>query len=206
MSKNKSKSIENDDFAKPSDAPAGGDGFKLTEEGRDRLLLITPHREEEVPAYGKAGKNGERQRIIVADVVVIDEKNPAKSEEHEDVWIFPAYVQGSLRGYIGERRVLGRLRNTEDTSGEKSAAGGYYWVLEDATKKDVEKATAYREALNNPIKGGLPKSDKKAKAAPAKADKKSKAEPPAKGKKAKVVSDPNAKPKAKGGLKLGGRK
>lgn len=194
MSKNKSKSIENDDFAKPSDAPAGGDGFKLTEEGRDRLLLITPHREEEVPAYGKAGKNGERQRIIVADVVVIDEKKPAKSEEHEDVWIFPAYVQGSLRGYIGERRVLGRLRNTEDTSGEKSAAGGYYWVLEDATKKDVEKATAYREALNNPIKGGLPKGKK---AAPAKADKKSKAEPPAKGKKAKAAPAPEPKGKGK---------
>lgn len=194
MSKNKSKSIENDDFAKPSDAPAGGDGFKLTEEGRDRLLLITPHREEEVPAYGKAGKNGERQRIIVADVVVIDEKNPAKSEEHEDVWIFPAYVQGSLRGYIGERRVLGRLRNTEDTSGERSAAGGYYWVLEDATKKDVEKATAYREALNNPIKGGLPKGKK---AAPAKADKKSKAEPPAKGKKAKAAPAPEPKSKGK---------
>ena len=164
MAKDKSKM--SDEFAKPSEAPAGGDGFKLTEEGRDRLLLITPLREDEVPAYGKAGKNGEKQRIIVADVVVINEKRPEKSEEHSNVWIFPAYVQGALRGYIGERRVLGRLRNTEDTTGETSEAGGYYWVLEDATEEDVEAATAYREALVNPFgKNGKtePKAEKKPK-------------------------------------------
>lgn len=186
MAKDKSKKIADDDYAKPSEAPAGGDGFKLTVDGRDRLLLITPLREEEVPAYGKAGKNGEKQRIIVADIVVIDEKNPAKSEEHSNVWVFPAYVQGGLRGYIGERRVLARLRNTEDTTGETSEAGGYYWVLEDATKKDVEKATAYREALTNPF-------GKKGKTEPAKAEKKGKAEPPAKAKKGKAEPEKPAK-------------
>lgn len=200
MAKDKSKKKSIDDgFAKPSEAPAGGDGWKLTEGGKDRLLLITPLREEEQKAFGKAGENGEKTKIIVADVVVIDEKDPAKSEEHDEVWIFQRYIQGALRGYIGERRVLGRLRNTEDTTKAKSASGGYYWELEDATEKDTKKAVAYMEALNDPFRktGGddddEPKKGKKSKAdkpaaEPEKKSKKGKAEPepePAKKKKSK---------------------
>lgn len=185
MAKDKGKSKIDDDaeFGKPSEAPSGGDGWNLQKDGKDRLILFTPLREEEVSAYGKAGKNGEKQRIIVADVVVIDEKNPAKSEEHEDVWIFPAYVQGSLRGFIDDRRVLGRLRWTEDTSGAKSASGGYYWELEDASKKDVEKAREYMAAANDPFrkKGGKKDVDEK----------------PAKGKKSKAAPEPSPKKKGK---------
>lgn len=191
-SKNKGGAAASDDFGKPSEAPAGGDGWKLTD-AKDRLLLFTPLREEEKPAFDKkAAAKGLTQEIIVADVVVIDEKNPEKSEEHENVWIFQRYIQGSLRGFINDRKVLGRLRNTEDTTRATSASGGYYWELEDATKKDVEKARAYVTAANDPFR-------KKGKAEPAKAEKgkKAKAAPPAKAKKGRVAPTPEPKKKSK---------
>lgn len=153
MAKDKSKkkggSPADDEFAKPSDAPAGGDGWALaSDDTRGKLMLFTPLREEEVPSYGKAGQNGEKQKIVVADVVVLNEKKPGKSEEHEEVYVFQRYVQGALRGYIGERRVLGRLQNTEDTTGQKSSGGGYYWELEDADADDIKVARAYLESLD----------------------------------------------------------
>jgi hypothetical protein len=176
--KSKKSKVTDDDFAKPSDAPSGGDGWSLTsDENRGRLLLITPLREIDVD--DKFSKEpGATKRVIVADVVVIDEKKPGKSEEHEEVYVFSGYLKGALRGYIGERRVLGRLRNTEDTS-KKKDRGNYYWELEDASKADVEKARAYLEALNDPFGGGSSDDDK-----PSKKDKggKGKKAEPAKGK------------------------
>lgn len=174
MAKDKSKKskIADDDFAKPSDAPSGGDGFNLTsDENRGRLLLITPLRTDRID--DKFSKEpGATKEIIVADVVVLDEKKPERSEEHSDVYVFSGYLKGALRGYIGERRVLGRLRNTEDTS-KKKDRGNYYWELEDASKKDVEIARAYMAAANDPLRST--KADK--------GGKKSKAEPePEKGK------------------------
>ena len=154
MAKDKSKKkggklADDEEFGRPSDAPAGGDGWKLaSDDTRGKLMLFTPLREEKVPAFGKAGKEGEKQDVVVADVVVLNEKKPEKSEEHEEVYVFQRYVQGALRGYIGERRVLGRLVNTEDTSGAKSASGGYYWELEDADSDDIKVARAYLESLD----------------------------------------------------------
>lgn len=164
--KGKKKSDVADGFAKPSEAPAGGDGWNLTsDENRGRLMLFTPLREIDVD--DKFSKEpGATKRVIVADVVVIDEKHPERSEEHDDVYVFSGYLKGALRGFIGERRVLGRLRNTEDTT-EKKDRGNYYWELEDASKKDVEKATEYMAAANDPLRSTKPKADKKPKAAPA---------------------------------------
>ena len=165
----KSKSTKpagDDDFARPSDAPAGGDGWTLTsDENRGALLLITPLREIDVD--DKFSKEpGATKKVIVADVVVIDEKRPERSEEHEEVYVFSGYLKGALRGFIGERRVLGRLRNTEDTT-EKKDRGNYYWELEDASKKDVEKATEYMAAANDPLRSTKDKGGKKSKAEPA---------------------------------------
>lgn len=158
----KSNGAVDSEFAKPSDAPAGGDGWKLaSEDTRGKLMLITPLREEEVPAFGKGGEKGETQKIIVADVVVLNEKKPEKSEEHEEVFVFQRYIQGSLRGYIGERRVLGRLQNTEDTNGKKSASGGYYWELEDADADDIAVARAYLESLDPFAQKGAEEADDK---------------------------------------------
>lgn len=185
MAKDKSKkSTASDDFAKPSEAPAGGDGFKLTtDDNVGKLFLITPLRTEEKPAFGKAGEKGERQEVIVADVVVIDEKNPAKSDEHEDVWIFGGWLKGALRGYIGERRVVCRLVQAKD----KQSATGYVWKFEDGSEKDIEKVRAYIASLD-PF--NTKKKDKggKAKAEP---------EKPAKKSKAKAEHEPKSKKKSK---------
>lgn len=182
-SKKSNKPADDGDFAKPSDAPASGDGWKITsDETRGALMLITPLRLDKADT-----KEWGEKEVVVADVVVLNEKKPEKSVEHEEVYIFSGYLKGALRGYIGERRVLGRLQNTKDTT-KKKDKGNFYWELEDADADDVAVARAYLEALNDPFggKGGDEKPAKKSKAAPEpeKKGKKSKAEPkPEKGKK-----------------------
>lgn len=180
MAKDKSKksTAASDDFAKPSDAPAGGDGWKITDDAnRGKLMIITPLREKDVEdTFSK--EPGATKSVIVADVVVVNEKKPEKSEEHTDVYIFSGYLKGALRGYIGERRVLGRLTNTEDTS-KKQDRGNYYWELSDATEKELAIAKAYLASLD-PFAAKSPKTD----------------EPKAKkGKKAEPEPEPKAKKK-----------
>lgn len=188
MAKDKSKkSTTDDDFAKPSEAPSGGDGWNLTDDdNRGALLLITPLRSEKVATKFSE----EPKEVIVCDVVVLNEKKPAKSEEHEEVYVFSGYVKGALRGYIGERRVLGRLQNTEDTS-KKKDRGNFYWELEDADADDVAVARAYMEAANDPF-GGKGGDDSKG-------SKKSKAkdDDAPKGKKSKAEPEPKKKSKKK---------
>lgn len=187
-SKKKDTSSSEEEFAKPSEATGGGDGWKLTD-AKNRLLLFKPLREETKPAYGKAGKNGETQQVIVSDVVVLTNKKGkalAEPEEHDEVWIFQGYVKGSLRSNIGERLVLGVLRNTEDTTGAKSEAGGYYYELEDASPEQIAIATAYRKSLDV---FSQKKGAKKSKPAD---------EKPAKGKKSKPAPEPEKKSKDKG--------
>lgn len=180
MAKDKSKKSTapiDDEFAKPSEAPSGGDGWNLTDDdNRGALLLITPLRIEKV----QTKFSDDPKEVIVSDVVVLNEKKPAKSEEHEEVYVFSGYVKGALRGYIGERRVLGRLVNTEDTS-KKKDRGNFYWELEDADADDVKVARAYLEALNDPF-NGKGEDDAKASKKGKKADK---AEPEKPAKKSK---------------------
>lgn len=191
-SKKKDSAVSDEEFGAPSKAPSGGDGFNLTaDENRGKLLLITPLREIDVE--DKFSKEpGATKKVIVADVVVLNEKKPAKSEEHEEVYVFSGYLKGALRGYIGERRVLGRLRNTEDTS-KKKDRGNYYWELEDADSDDVEVAKSYMQALNDPFGGGKGGDEKPSKKKAKDADEK-----PAKGKKSKAAPEPEPKKKDKG--------
>lgn len=155
-----------DEFAKPSEAPAtGGDGFKLeSDDNVGKLFLITPLRTDTVStdSYGDA-------EVIVCDVVAINTKKPEKSEEHENVFAFGGWVKGALRGYIGERRVLGVLG--QDASKTKSKAkGAFAWVLEDADDDDIAAAQAYLASVDPfAVKGGKgakadePKKGKKGK-------------------------------------------
>lgn len=185
MAKDKSKKKDlAEGFAKPSDAPAGGDGWALTsDENRGKLMLITPLRIDHVD--DKFSKEpGAVKEIVVADIVVIDEKHPERSEEHDEVFVFQGYLKGALKGYIGEARVLARLRNTEDTS-KKKDRGNYYWEFEDASKKDIALATEYMAAANDPLR--VKKS----------APKKAADEKPAKGKKSKAAAEPEPKKKGK---------
>lgn len=156
-------------FAKPSEAPGGGDGWKLADEANiGRLLIFTPLRKQTTVVT--RGKKSEDTEVIVADVVVVNEKKPEKSELHEEVFVFPRWIQGALRGYIGERKVLGRL----DTDAEKSQGDRPAWVLEDASNADVKIAEAYLKTVD-PFDQKPGKSKAKADdAKPAKSGKKSK--------------------------------
>ena len=149
MAKDKSKG---DEFAKPSEAPAtGGDGWKAeSEDNVGELLLITPLREETVKGF--EGKDAE---VIVADVVVLNEKKPAKSDEHDEVYFFGGWTKGALRGYIGERRVLARLERDKS----KGRGGNAAWVLEDTDEDDIEVARDYLASLDPFAQKGASKSD-----------------------------------------------
>lgn len=165
MAKDKSekstKSATSDEFARPSEAPAGGDGWKFASDENDgKLFLITPLRSDEhVDTFSKTPATKEH---IVADIVELNEKKPEKSEEHEDAWIFGGWLMGAVRGFIGERRVLGRLSKAAD----KKSATGYVWKLEDADEDDIEVARKYLASLDAFAVKGEPKKGKKDKAAP----------------------------------------
>jgi hypothetical protein len=184
MAKDKStkKSKGDSEFAKPSEAPAGGDNWSLTDGDKPKsgsndgeLFLVTPLRKETVTTEDYGDK-----QVIVADVVHLNEKKPAKSVEHEEVFIFGAWLQGALRSYIGERRVLGRLDKTPD----KKSGRGYVWKFEDADDNDIAVARAYLESVDPFAKKSDDKPSKKAKveAAPSKKSKKAEPEPTKKSK------------------------
>lgn len=173
MAKDKSKNKGgSDEFARPSDAPATGDGWKVEDdENVGELLLVTPLRSEKVTGF-----ENKEVEVIVADVVVLNEKKPEKSVEHEEVFFFGGWTKGALRGFIGERRVLGRLEKDKSKGRGKNAA----WVLEDADDDDIAVARAYLETVDPFKQKGASKSDDDAKAS-----KKSKDAEPDKGKKKK---------------------
>lgn len=170
MAKDKGKKNEKatskggDGFAKPSEAKGGGGWSLASDENVGLLLCMTPLRKETVNTEDYGAKE-----VIVADVVVIDEKKPAKSVEHEEVFVFGAWLQGSLREHIGtDQRVLGRL--VKSTEGKDGKTGkGYVWKFEDADDADVDKAREYFASLNPFGKKGAdekPAKGKKEKAEP----------------------------------------
>lgn len=145
MGKNKDKKSKAADtsidqgFAKPSEASGGGDGWKLGEEDNiGKLFLFTPLREEtvETKAYGA-------KPAIVADVVELDESDASASELHSDVYIFQGYLRGSLKSFVGKRKVLGRLVKKKDPK-----YGTPSWQLDDASNADVELAQAYLKSID----------------------------------------------------------
>lgn len=129
-----------DQFAKPSEAPAIGDSWRFEHaDNLGKLFLITPLREDDKDDQFNPGKS---KKVIIADVVEIDEKSPGKSEIHTDVWINGGWTRGSLRGFIGEQKVLARLGQGPVDRGNKP------WTLEDATADDTTIALAYLESVD----------------------------------------------------------
>lgn len=140
-------------FTKPSEAPSGVDGWKFSvDENIGSLFVIEPKREGEMDDKYNVGKT---RKYIVADVTEIDISNPAKSVTYEDVWIFPAWIQGELRGLIDDGgKLLGRLGQDPDKGRGKNVA----WVMEDPDDEDIEAATEWlngrsRKALGADKKG-----------------------------------------------------
>lgn len=143
-SKAEKATVVNDDFGKPSEAPATSDGWNFeNDENVDKLYLITPLKEEAHPDTFSKIPGGTKQHIV-ADIVEINRKKPEKSELHENAWVFGGWTLGSLRGFIGKQRVLGILQR--DPS--KAKGGNIPWVLTDATSDDVDAAKAYLASID----------------------------------------------------------
>lgn len=134
----KKKGAPSGDFVKPSEAPSVGDGWNLTEEAEGRLVIFTPLREQQVETADFGTKP-----VIVADVVVLNEKKPEKGEPHAEVFVWGGYLRGVLRGSIGTARVLGRL-----VRGTKKERGNFPWLLEDATDAETELARQYLASVD----------------------------------------------------------
>ncbi len=154
--KSKKSKGGDDDFGKPSEAPAGDTNrWPINKGNLGKLLLITPLREQTVA--NKLGDKGDTKQQIISEVVIVNEKKPAESELILEAEVEGGWVLGALRGYIGERRVLGRLaQDAAKGKGDRAA-----WVLEDPTDADTALARAYLASVD-PFgqKGATAKADK----------------------------------------------
>lgn len=119
----------------PFSGPASASGVKITDFEGD-LLLITPTGYEE----GISTSYGEKDAVR-ANVVVIDEADPAKSEEHRDVLMFQGRLIGQTKPFVGKGIVLGRLGKGEAKKGQSAP-----WMLLDPTDDDKTKGRAYLAA------------------------------------------------------------
>ena len=115
------------------DAPASSTGISW-EDLNGRLLLITPHAQEDdiKTDYGVT-------KAVRADIVVLD--GPGAPEEYADTLIFPKVLQGQVRKNIGTGRMnLGRLGQ-----GNKKPGQSPPWMLGDPTDADKSLARDYLE-------------------------------------------------------------
>lgn len=120
----------------PFGAPAEGGRFNA-ETNNGRLLLITPKAYEE----GIKTVHGTKD-AVKADVVVIDEANPAASEKVEDALLFGGVLIAQTKSMIGKQLVLGRLGQGTPKPGQKPP-----WLLDDPTEDEKVKARAYLASI-----------------------------------------------------------
>lgn len=136
-------------FTKPSEAPSGGDWKFSDEENLGSLFVLEPVGEEQEMAndFGGTGTS----KYIPCNVTKIDYDDPANSETHENVYIFPAWIRGVVRGLIADGGMaLGTLAQDKSKGKGKNAA----WVLEDPDDEDIEAATAWLNARSAGQLGG----------------------------------------------------
>jgi hypothetical protein len=109
-----------------------------------RLLLIYPKQLKTDIATSFGEKD-----CLVADVVVLD--GPTAGEQLHDAFIFPGYMIGQLKDYVGNPNpALGRIGKGEAKPGKQAP-----WKLQDFTPADEQIAVAYltanpRSAFNKP--------------------------------------------------------
>jgi hypothetical protein len=111
----------------------------------DELLIVTPteYKEEFNTSIGDTD-------VIIADVVVVNTKNPKESEELTGVIIFWKKMVADLRPQIqGGQPTLGRLTTQPSKAKGKSDA----YVLGEYNEADLKAASAYWETKTvNPFK------------------------------------------------------
>lgn len=115
------------DFNRP--APGGDYGENFNNEAAlGHLLIITAHKEEDVPTKDYGVK-----AAIRCDIIDVD-----SGEEFADQLMFGTVIVPALRPYVGGSKVLCRLGK-----GEKRGGNNPPWVLNDYTEDDKNRALAY---------------------------------------------------------------
>lgn len=122
----------------PFNSPAVSSDTKITEFDGD-LLLITPTSYEEDVQTVHGTKDA-----VKANVVVIDEKRPERSDSHEGMLIFQGRLIGQTKPFVGKGLVLGRLREAKEL---KKPGQNAPWVLADPTDEDKDKAREYLASI-----------------------------------------------------------
>ena len=129
-----------DPWNTPSDAPTGPRFADFV----GKALLIKPIDYED-GLVGKYTKPGETYDRVVADVVVLDESDPTKSEEHKGLWITQGRVIGKTKTSVGGM-VLGKLSRPEP----KNAGDNPPYDLDDPDESAIKAARAYLVAGDAP--------------------------------------------------------
>lgn len=116
----------------PFSSPATGGRFSA-ENNKDKLLLITPRSYEQGVQTTFGAKDA-----VKADIVVIDETDPTRSEEIDDALLFGGVLIGQTKSFIDKGLVLGRLGQGTAKPGQKPP-----WVLADPTDAEKDVARKY---------------------------------------------------------------
>jgi len=75
--------------------------------------------------------------VVVANIAILDEKDPEKSEEHTDVWLLQGRLIRATKGKVGNGMVLGRLIQ------EATEKGNPAYDLSDPTDEDKVAARKF---------------------------------------------------------------
>lgn len=106
------------------------------DEGSLLLISVTGIETDIVTAFGKTN-------AVKADVVIINEKKPSKSEEHKGILIFQRVLQSQLENYVGGRRVFGRLGRGIAKAGQDAP-----FIIDDPTEADKVLAREYLASID----------------------------------------------------------
>jgi hypothetical protein len=111
---------------------------------KGRLVIVTPS--EFIDDFQTS--IGETE-VIIADVVVIDEKNPAESKELSSTVFFGKAIVPYLKRKLDKgEKALGRYTQREATSKGKSGA----WALQKPTPEEMQLGLKYLESVQtNPF-------------------------------------------------------
>jgi hypothetical protein len=117
----------------PFSAPGAGGKFSAENHNGDLLLIRPTEYVKQFPTtFGT-------KDVVRASVVVIDENDPANSEEIDDAILFGGVLVGQTKSKIGQPiPVLGRLGQGTAKPGQKPP-----WVLADPTDAEKDVARKY---------------------------------------------------------------
>lgn len=128
-------------FQSPSEIESSGGDFPKVRDLHKRLLIIEPTKFRSQEIQTKFGLKD----AVVANVIVVNEDEPAKSEQYNGMHFLEGQLIGKLKGLVDSgKMVLGRIGQVPTDKGNPA------WVLEDPSAADKAVATTAHTALNAP--------------------------------------------------------